>query len=36
VNGTTLREGDGAALSDEPSLSLLGVAPCEVLVFDLA
>jgi redox-sensitive bicupin YhaK (pirin superfamily) len=36
VNGTTLREGDGAALSDEPSLSLLGVEPCEVLVFDLA
>jgi redox-sensitive bicupin YhaK (pirin superfamily) len=36
VNGTTLREGDGAALSDEPSLSLLGVEPSEVLVFDLA
>jgi redox-sensitive bicupin YhaK (pirin superfamily) len=36
VNGTPLREGDGAALSGEPSLSLVGVEPSEVLVFDLA
>jgi hypothetical protein len=36
VNGTVLGEGDGSAVSGEQSLTLLGVRPAEVLVFDLA
>src|SRR5262245_54430358 len=36
VNGTSLRQGDGAAISGEESLSLVGSEPAEVLVFDLA
>ena len=36
LNGTALREGDGAAVSDEPKLSLVGEREAEVLVFDLA
>jgi redox-sensitive bicupin YhaK (pirin superfamily) len=36
VNGKALREGDGAALSGEDSVSLSGLGPGEVLVFDLA
>jgi quercetin 2,3-dioxygenase len=39
VNGQLLSAGDGAALSDEPAVSVEGVAgeePAEVLVFDLA
>jgi quercetin 2,3-dioxygenase len=36
VNGVTLREGDGAAVSKEEVLTLLGGKPAEVLVFDLA
>jgi redox-sensitive bicupin YhaK (pirin superfamily) len=36
LNGRALEEGDGAALSAEPSLTLAGVEPAEVLVFDLA
>lgn len=36
LNGQTLREGDGAALSDEPALNILAKQPSEVLVFDLA
>jgi quercetin 2,3-dioxygenase len=36
LNGQTLREGDGAALSAEKSLALEGQTPAEVLVFDLA
>jgi quercetin 2,3-dioxygenase len=39
VNGQPLNAGDGAALSDEPGVSIEGVAgdePAEVLVFDLA
>ena len=36
VNGTTLGEGDGAAVSGEDRLRFLGRQPAEVLVFDLA
>ena len=36
LNGTPLQEGDGAAVSGEESLSLLGERDAEVLVFDLA
>jgi quercetin 2,3-dioxygenase len=39
VNGQLLNAGDGAALSDEPTVSVEGTAgdaPAEVLVFDLA
>ena len=36
VNGKALGEGDGAALSGEPAVSLAGQGPGEVLVFDLA
>jgi len=36
VNGQRLTAGDGAALSDEPSLRLRGVDRAEILVFDLA
>ena len=36
VNGTEIGEGDGAALSDERTVSIEGVAGGEVLVFDLA
>jgi quercetin 2,3-dioxygenase len=35
VNGTTLEEGDGAAVSGEEKLSFLGRHDAEVLVFDL-
>lgn len=35
VNGTELGEGDGAALSDERTVSIEGLAGGEVLVFDL-
>jgi redox-sensitive bicupin YhaK (pirin superfamily) len=35
VNGTVLREGDGAALSDEPQIKIDGVDNAEVLLFDL-
>lgn len=35
VNGTSLAAGDGAALSDEPQVSLRARADAEVLVFDL-
>jgi redox-sensitive bicupin YhaK (pirin superfamily) len=35
LNGQTLNAGDGAAVSDEASISLAGVANAEVLVFDL-
>jgi hypothetical protein len=35
VNGSSLREGDGAAVSGEAALSLLGEEQAEVLVFDL-
>jgi redox-sensitive bicupin YhaK (pirin superfamily) len=36
LNGKTLNEGDGAAVSDETDLRLSGVMPSEVLLFDLA
>jgi redox-sensitive bicupin YhaK (pirin superfamily) len=37
LNGVTLGEGDGAAVSDESSLSIVAsAAPAEVLLFDLA
>jgi redox-sensitive bicupin YhaK (pirin superfamily) len=36
VNGTALGEGDGAAVSGEERLELVGGEPAEVLVFDLA
>ena len=36
LNGQTLRQGDGAAVSDEPGLTLVGTEPAEVLLFDLA
>jgi redox-sensitive bicupin YhaK (pirin superfamily) len=36
VNGQALREGDGAALSGEPVVSLAQARDAEVLVFDLA
>jgi redox-sensitive bicupin YhaK (pirin superfamily) len=36
VNGTTLREGDGGAISGESRLDFLGQQAAEVLVFDLA
>jgi redox-sensitive bicupin YhaK (pirin superfamily) len=35
LNGQTLRQGDGAALSNEAAVSLKGVDDAEVLVFDL-
>jgi redox-sensitive bicupin YhaK (pirin superfamily) len=35
VNGNELREGDGAAISDESSIKVEGVTGGEVLVFDL-
>jgi len=36
LNGTALREGDGAAVSAEEKLTFLGDSEAEVLVFDLA
>jgi redox-sensitive bicupin YhaK (pirin superfamily) len=36
VNGTVLSEGDGAAVSEEKKLTLLGEGEAEALVFDLA
>jgi quercetin 2,3-dioxygenase len=36
LNGTLLREGDGAAVGGERSLQFLGQEPAEVLLFDLA
>ncbi len=35
VNGVTLSEGDGAAISDEQTLEVQGITESEVLVFDL-
>ena len=35
VNGKALAAGDGAAISDEASVTLAGVADAEVLLFDL-
>jgi redox-sensitive bicupin YhaK (pirin superfamily) len=36
LDGTPLGEGDGAAVSGEPALTLVGEADAEVLLFDLA
>ena len=36
VNGEALRAGDGAAISDETTLTVAASAPAEVLLFDLA
>ncbi len=36
VDGTTLRAGDGAALSEEGEVRLAALEPAEVLLFDLA
>jgi len=36
VNGKELKEGDGAAISDEPGVKVEGIDDAEVLVFDLA
>ncbi|MBK3776158.1 pirin family protein [Azospirillum brasilense] len=36
LNGTVLKEGDGAAISKEESLTLDGMVSAEVLLFDLA
>ena len=36
VNGKTLQQGDGAAVSDEQKLSIKGKQDAEVLLFDLA
>jgi redox-sensitive bicupin YhaK (pirin superfamily) len=33
---STLREGDGASVQDEPSVTLTAAEPSEVLLFDLA
>jgi hypothetical protein len=35
ANGHALGTGDGAAVSGESQLELVGVAPSELLVFDL-
>jgi redox-sensitive bicupin YhaK (pirin superfamily) len=36
LNGTTLSAGDGAAITDEPELTLAAATDAEVLLFDLA
>jgi redox-sensitive bicupin YhaK (pirin superfamily) len=36
VNGTSLEQGDGAAISNESSVTIAGREPAEVLLFDLA
>lgn len=36
LNGTTLKQGDGAAVSDEETIRIVGVEPSEILLFDMA
>jgi redox-sensitive bicupin YhaK (pirin superfamily) len=36
LNGQRLKDGDGAALSDEPSMEIAAANPAEFLLFDLA
>lgn len=36
VNGTSMEQGDGAAISNESSVTIAGREPAEVLLFDLA
>ena len=35
LNGHTLQQGDGAAVSDEQTLTIVGAEPAEILLFDL-
>jgi redox-sensitive bicupin YhaK (pirin superfamily) len=36
INGQPLRQGDGAAISEERELKIVGTEPAEILLFDLA
>ncbi len=36
INGQTLEQGDGAAISDEQLLTVKGLEPSEILLFDMA
>ena len=36
LNGTEMREGDGAAVEDEPRLTISALTAAEILLFDLA
>jgi redox-sensitive bicupin YhaK (pirin superfamily) len=36
LNGTDLKQGDGAAVSDEPTITIAAKEPAEILLFDLA
>ena len=36
LNGQRLEQGDGAAVTDEPTLTITGVTPAEILLFELA
>lgn len=36
LNGEVLQQGDGAALSDEPKVTITGKEDAEILLFDLA
>lgn len=36
LNGVALAAGDGAAISDEPDLTVSATEPSEILLFDLA
>ena len=35
LNGHPMRAGDGASVSDEPQIALVGINPAEVLLFDM-
>jgi redox-sensitive bicupin YhaK (pirin superfamily) len=36
INGQPLKQGDGAAVSEEKTLTITGTEPSEILLFDLA
>ncbi|HEV7377812.1 MAG TPA: hypothetical protein VGN95_24060 [Pyrinomonadaceae bacterium] len=36
INGQPLSQGDGAAASEEKTLTIVGLEPSEILLFDLA
>jgi redox-sensitive bicupin YhaK (pirin superfamily) len=36
INGQPLKQGDGAAISEERELKIVGKEPSEILLFDLA
>ena len=36
LNGQRLEQGDGAAVTDEPTLTITGVTPAEILLFELS